>query len=114
MLYIKVPLDTKMNVDIDRMTRAADAACGLLKVLSNRDRLLLLCQISQGDYCVSDLAALTGIAQPSLSQQLGVLRELELVKTRREGKSIYYKLVSAQAIVVLQVLYQEFCNDPPQ
>jgi ArsR family transcriptional regulator len=52
-----------------------------------------------------------GIQQPTLSQQLGVLREEKLVNTRREGKQIYYSIASKEATAVLQVLYQQFCNN---
>ena len=71
----------------------------------------LLCQLSQGEYCVSELEALVGLGQPSLSQQLGVLRQEGLVETRRAGKQIYYKIISDDAMAVLQVLYQRFCPD---
>lgn len=59
----------------DEMRAAAESACALLRVLSNPDRLLLLCELSQGERCVSDLEARLDIRQPTLSQQLGVLRD---------------------------------------
>lgn len=96
--------------DLQEMQAAAIRACALLKVLGNPDRLLLLCQLTQGEYCVSELEAALGIVQPTLSQQLAVLREEKLVDTRREGKQIYYSLASAEAKAVLQVLYQQFCT----
>jgi ArsR family transcriptional regulator len=52
--------------------------------------------------------------QPTLSQQLTVLREEQLVNTRREGKSIYYSVKSPQALAVIQTLYQQFCSAPCQ
>jgi DNA-binding transcriptional ArsR family regulator len=65
---------------------ASAQACALLKVLANPTRLLLLCHISQQEYCVSDLERLTEIKQPTLSQQLSVLREKKIVSTRRDRK----------------------------
>jgi len=100
--------DTR-TLDLREMRAAAAQACTLLKVLGNPDRLMLLCQLTQGEYCVSDLEALLGIAQPTLSQQLGVLREEQLVSTRRDGKQIFYRIDSREALAVLQVLYQQFC-----
>ena len=79
-----------------------------MHVLSNPDRLLLLCQLSQGEQCVSELEVLLGIVQPTLSQQLTVLRDEALVNTRREGKNIYYQIASPQALAVLQVLYKQY------
>ena len=92
------------------MRESAAQACGLLKALGNPERLLLLCQLSQGEFCVSELEEKLGILQPTLSQQLGVLRNEELVSTRREGKQIFYSIASAPALAVLQVLYQQFCQ----
>ena len=92
-----------------KMQTAAGQASNLLKVLSHPDRLLLMCQLSQGEYCVSELEQILGLGQPSLSQQLGVLRQEELVTTRRAGKQIYYQIASDDALAVLQVLYSRFC-----
>ena len=98
------------EIDLERLSAAALQACGLLKVLANQDRLLLLCQLTQGEYCVSDLESLTGIRQPTLSQQLTVLREEQLVSTRREGKQIFYTIASKEALAVMQVLYEQYCG----
>ena len=98
------------TLDLDQLRSSADAACRLMKVMSNPDRLLLLCQLSQGEKRVGELEELVGIAQPTLSQQLGVLREEGLVTTRREGKSIYYGIDSPQAMAVMGVLYSQFCQ----
>jgi len=96
-------------IDLAVMQASAEKACALLKVLANPDRLLLMCQLSQGELCVSDLEEQLGIRQPTLSQQLGVLRDNELVATRREGKSIFYSNASKEAIAVMNVLYDQFC-----
>lgn len=97
------------NMDMVKLHAAAGEACKLLKVLSNPDRLLLLCQMTQGDFSVAELEAITGIRQPTLSQQLSVLREDQLVNTRRDGKQIFYAIASKEALAVLQVLYQLYC-----
>jgi ArsR family transcriptional regulator len=96
-------------IDLDDIRSAADAACRLMKALSNPDRLLLLCQLSQGELCVGELEQRLHITQPTLSQQLAVLRDEGLVATRREGKHIHYRVASPQALAVLGVLYQQFC-----
>ena len=101
---------TTAPIDLFAMRSAANQACRLLKTLSNADRLMLLCQLAQGERCVSELEALLGIVQPTLSQQLTVLREEELVTTRREGKNIYYQIASPQAMAVMTVMYQQFCE----
>lgn len=98
------------GLDLATLRQSAGSACRLLKTLSNPDRLLLLCQLSQGEKTVGELESLVGIGQPTLSQQLGVLREEGLVSTRREGKHIHYTVTSPQALAVMGVLYQQFCS----
>jgi len=98
------------ELDLNAMQNGAAAACRLMKVLANPDRLLILCQLSQGEKRVGELEEILKIVQPTLSQQLTVLRDEALVTTRREGKSIYYRLSSPQALAVMQVLYQNFCG----
>ncbi|NDP59947.1 MAG: winged helix-turn-helix transcriptional regulator [Oxalobacteraceae bacterium] len=97
-------------IPLDQLQASAVQASALLKALSNPTRLLLLCQIGQGEYCVGELETLTGIRQPTLSQQLTILRAEALVSTRREGKQIYYRIASTQALAVMQVLIEQFCQ----
>lgn len=102
------------DIDLGTMQAAAADACALLKVLANPDRLLLMCRLSQGELPVGELEEQLGIRQPTLSQQLGVLRENGLVATRRDGKNIYYAVASARALAVMSVLYEQFCANPDQ
>jgi DNA-binding transcriptional ArsR family regulator len=95
--------------ELATMQASAANACKLMKVLTNPDRLMILCQLSQGERCVSELETSLGIVQPTLSQQLTVLRNEQLVTTRREGKNIYYQFSSPQALAVMEVLYSQFC-----
>lgn len=97
-------------LDLEDMQSAAGQACRLMKVLANPDRLMILCQLSKGEMRVGEIEEMLGIVQPTLSQQLTVLRDEELVSARREGKNIYYQLSSAQALAVMEVLYSQFCN----
>ena len=92
------------------MQSSADDACKLMKVLSNRDRMMLLCEIAQTEKCVGELEAALDLHQPTLSQQLTVLRTKGLVKTRREGKQIYYSLSSQVAVAVMGLLYKYYCK----
>ena len=84
--------------------------CSSDLVLSKPDRLLILCQLAQQEMCVSEIEAQLGIVQPTLSQQLSVLRNMRLVRTRREGKNIYYQLSSPKALAVMTSLFEQFCS----
>ena len=101
-------------VELSEMQTAAGQACRLMKVLANADRLMILCQLSQGEKRVGELEELLGIVQPTLSQQLTVLRDEELVSARREGKNVYYQLTSPQALAIIEVLYGQFCGQPKE
>lgn len=103
---IRVPA----GLDPAAMRVAATRAGGMLKALANPDRLLLLCQLTLGEQRVGELESVLDLRQPSLSQQLGVLRQEGLVSTRRDGKQIYYRIASEQALAVLKLLYQLYCR----
>ena len=82
-------LPAASQMDFNELRASADKASNLMKVMANADRLMLLCQLSQGEKSVGELESLLDIRQPTLSQQLTVLREAELVATRREAKVFF-------------------------
>lgn len=96
--------------DFEALRASADKASSLMKSMANADRLMLLCQLSQGERSVGELENILDIRQPTLSQQLTVLREAALVSTRREGKNIFYSISSSSALAIMRVLSQQICN----
>jgi DNA-binding transcriptional ArsR family regulator len=94
---------------IARLQSQAGEATALLKTMANRDRLMILCHLLDGEHTVADIALLTGVVQPTLSQQLGVLRDKRLVATRRDGKFIHYRVASPAVLAVLQTLHAVYC-----
>ena len=99
----------KLAIDPEKLRGAAGKAVSTMKVLANEDRLLLLCQISQGECCVSEIEEQLDIHQPTLSQQLGVLRNEGVVNTRRQGKNIYYSIADPALLEILATLYRLYC-----
>ena len=104
-------MNTTTQLDFGLMRAAAGEATAVLRVLANEDRLLLLCQLSQGEKSVGELETLLDLHQPSLSQQLGVLRTEGLVTCRRDGKRIYYAIANDKILALLNVLHDLYC--PP-
>lgn len=104
----------RAGVDIAAMRQAAGEAGAMLRALANEDRLLLLCQLSQGEMSVTALSMALGIQQPTLSQQLGVLRNERLVSTRREGKQRVYAIADPRVLSLLGTLYQLYCPQTPE
>jgi DNA-binding transcriptional ArsR family regulator len=97
------------KIDPARLRAAAAEAVSALKVLANQERLLLLCQLSQGEMCVGDLEEELDIHQPTLSQQLGVLRNQGVVATRKEGKNVFYSVADPALLEVLALVYKLYC-----
>ncbi len=102
-------METSTSFDVELMRKAAQEATSVLRALANEDRLLLLCQLSQGEKSVGELEELLDIRQPTLSQQLGVLRTEGLVNTRRDGKRIYYSVADMNVLALLKTLYALYC-----
>lgn len=95
---------------IDELRQSASAATRLLKTMANEDRLLILCQLTQGEKNVGEIAQATSIHQPTLSQQLTKLREEGLVNTRKDGKFVFYALASDEVIRIMQTLSTIYCR----
>ena len=64
----------------------------LYKMFADSTRVRILCLLQAQELCVLDLAALLGISQSALSHQLRILKQSKLVKSRREGKIVFYAL----------------------
>jgi ArsR family transcriptional regulator len=100
----------KNPIDPEILRDGVERAVSMLKLLANQDRMLLLCQLSHGECCVSELEEQLAIHQPTLSQQLGVLRSEGLVNTRHQGKNIYYSVADPAALEILNILYGLYCK----
>ncbi len=99
--------------DIDIMRESVRRASGLMKLLGNENRLLILCQLYQGERSVGELQALIGLAQSALSQHLARLRHDDLVQTRRQSQTIYYSLKGEQARQMIAMLYRMYRTPLP-
>lgn len=86
-----------------------DIVTNYLKVLSNPDRLKILCVLVEGELNVQKIEESTDIHQPTLSQQLTVLRKNNMVSTRREGKQIFYQVSDPRILTTMQTLHQLYC-----
>ena len=98
-----------IKLDLEEMHASAEAACRLMKVLSNPDRLMLLCQLIPGERSVGELAQALGLAQSVVSQHLSLLRRDGVVSGRREAQSIYYRISDARVQALMQTLFDQFC-----
>lgn len=98
--------------DLSLFEESAGRAATLLRLLGNERRLMVLCQLAEGELSVSDIQSRVGLSQSALSQHLALLREEGIVATRRESQTIYYRIVDHAAMRVIETLAELFC--PPE
>ena len=91
------------------MHAAAGQAGELLKSLANPHRLMILCQLLEGERSVGELAAFLDLRSSTVSQHLALLRRDGLVTARREAQTIYYGIASMPARRILETLFELFC-----
>jgi len=108
-------------MDIKEFEEQVLVATNLLKAMSNENRLLILCQLIHGEKTVGELEEVVGLSQSALSQHLAVLRQNDLVATRRDAQSVFYSLAGEEPEAVIEALYELFAahdaelreNQPP-
>lgn len=96
-------------LDLDSLQQSAGEAAEMLSALANANRLMILCNLINGEMSVLPLAEAVGMSQSALSQQLAKLRALRLVRTRRDGRTIYYSVASDKVERILGQLYEIYC-----
>lgn len=99
----------KTENTLAQLAESAAEATRFLSLLANQNRLLLLCHLGEGECSVGRLADAISLSQSALSQHLQKLREEDMVETRREGQTIYYRIKDSRVKAVIDVLYQQFC-----
>jgi ArsR family transcriptional regulator len=87
-------------------------AAQLLRLLGNERRLMILCQLADGELSVGQLQPRVGLSQSALSQHLALLRAEGIVTTRRTGQTIHYRITDPAALRVIATLAELFC--PPE
>jgi DNA-binding transcriptional ArsR family regulator len=98
--------------DLGLFEESAGRAAALLRLLSNEKRLMVLCQLADGELSVGEIQSRVGLSQSALSQHLALLRDEGVVATRRESQTIYYRVADHAAMRIIQTLAELFC--PPE
>ncbi|MGN6519881.1 MAG: ArsR/SmtB family transcription factor [Dokdonella sp.] len=99
-----------LGIDPRRMRAHSRDASRLLRTLGNESRLVILCLLAEGERSVTQLNEHLDLSQPALSQHLAVLRDEDLVTTRRDAQTIYYALAPGPAARVVEVLHDIYCG----
>ena len=98
------------EMNLTELQARALRASGVLKAMANPVRLLVLCQLAEGEKSVGELEQVVEISQSALSQHLALLRQRGLVKYRRAAQTIYYSLDGPEAPTLLAALYEVYCS----
>lgn len=98
-------------MDLELMRENAAQAAGLMKLLSHPHRMIILCELKQGECSVSELSEKIGIPQSPLSQHLARMRHEGVVTTRREAQTVYYSLLGRKVSAVVSLLYDLYCAE---
>lgn len=97
------------RAEMARLRGSAVRVTDLLKAMANPSRLMILCQLAEGEKSVGEMESVVGLSQSGLSQHLAVLRRKRIVATRREAQSIFYSLASKEVEEIMASLYRVFC-----
>ena len=99
-----------MNIEAEKLATNAKDVAAILKQLSNHYRLMIVCTLSSNELTVGELNQQVDLSQSALSQHLAKLRAANIVATRRESQTIYYRLANPKIEKLLAVLHAEFCS----
>lgn len=89
----------------------AEKVTKLLRLIDHPERMLILCNLSNGEKCVSELIKLSYLSQSAFSQHLAILREAELIYVRRDKQTLFYSVHDESVLILLTALKNIFCNE---
>lgn len=99
------------SLNLEQLRERAGEVSGLLKLLSHPNRLLVACEMMEGERSVSQIEAFTGVKQPNLSRDLARMRDAGLVTTRREAKQVFYRLADHRIEALMRAMCAAFASD---
>ena len=99
----------RININAKTMSKKAESAAALLRVLANPARLMILCHLLDGEQSAGELWEKSSLSQSAFSQHLASLRKSKIVITRKQSQTVYYSLEDDNAVTVLETLYRLYC-----
>ncbi|WP_019275877.1 ArsR/SmtB family transcription factor [Vibrio coralliilyticus] len=98
------------TIDIMEMRESAEEASDILKIMAHPVRLMILCQLTQGEIGVGELQSNSLLSQSAFSQHLTVLRKSNLIKARKVSQQVFYSLADSRIEALIQCFYSVFCR----
>jgi DNA-binding transcriptional ArsR family regulator len=103
-------MNRQISNRMGELQRSARRAAPLLKAMSNPSRLVILCELAEGERSVGELEERVGLSQSGISQHLAILRREQVVATRRDKQTVYYSLASTEVMELMATLHRVFCK----
>jgi DNA-binding transcriptional ArsR family regulator len=100
----------EQQMDIAEMQSNASEAAELLKVMAHPERLMVVCQLTQGEVGAGVLQSSSSLSQSAFSQHLSVLRKYNLIKARKESQQVFYSLADPRVETLIKSLHSVFCG----
>jgi len=100
-----------MQGNTEKMQKRALEVSEFLKCFGSPHRLLVLCQLVEGEKSVTQLIEATGISQTSMSQHLSKLKTEGLIDFRREHRTLYYSISNPAVMNIMNALFDIFCKE---
>ena len=97
-------------MELIKMKETAAEVSELLKTMAHPERLMVLCQLVDGEVGAGQLQENSALSQSAFSQHLSVLRKHNLVKIRKESQSVFYSLADKRVEALIESFYTIFCN----
>ena len=109
-IYNPVNFSMSITMNVETMQTNAREAANLLKTMSHPDRLMVLCQLTEGEVCVAELLKNSQLSPSAFSQHLSVLRKHQLIKARKASQRVFYSLADPKVKTLIGTLHQIFCQ----
>ncbi len=97
-------------VDMNTMRKNATEVAELLRIMAHPERLMVLCQLTQGEVGVGMLQQSSSLSQSAFSQHLTVLRKYGLISARKASQQVFYSLADSRVTTLIESLQNTFCR----
>jgi len=87
-----------------------ETAARALKAMAHPLRLKILCVVGTGEACVQDIVNSVGTSQSNISQHLAILRDKEVLQTRKEANRVFYRVADPRLMQLIMLMREMFCG----
>jgi len=104
--------DCEPNTDLLSREQDIERASRALKAISHPLRLKILCVLGEGEASVQDIVSMVGTSQSNISQHLTLLRDKEVLTSRRDANRVFYRVGDARTLKLISMMQDVFCRIP--